>query len=70
MNEDWKIEKFAANLHDKTDCVIHIRNLKETSNHGLVSKNVHRVIKFNQNDLLKQYIDINTDFKKKAESDF
>ena len=70
MNKDSKIEKFVANLLDKTGCVIHIRNLKETLNHGLVSKNVHRVIKFNQNDFLKQYIDMNTDFKKKAESDF
>ena len=23
-----KVEKFVANLHDKTECVIHIRNLK------------------------------------------
>ena len=43
-----KIEKLAANLHDKEEYVIHIRNLKQALNHGLVLKNVHRVIKFNQ----------------------
>ena len=44
-----KVEKFVANLHDKTEYVIHIRNLKQAFNHGLVLKKVHRIIKFNQN---------------------
>ena len=44
-----KVEKLVANLHDKTDYVIHIRNIKQALNHGLVLKKVHRVIKFNQN---------------------
>ena len=50
MNERIKIEKMeklVANLHDKTDYVIHIRDLKQPLNHGLVLKKVHRVIKFN-----------------------
>ena len=49
-----------TNLHDKTEYVIHIRNLKQALNHGLVLKKVHRVIKFNQNAWLKSYIDMNT----------
>ena len=47
-----KFEKLVANLHDKTEYAITIRNLtirKLTLNHGLVLKKVHRVIKFNQN---------------------
>ena len=47
------VGKLVANLHDKTEYVIHIRNLKQASNHGLLLKNVHRVIKFNQNAWLK-----------------
>ena len=43
-----KIEKLVTNLHNKTGYVIHIRNLKQTLNHGLIFKNVHGVIKFNQ----------------------
>ena len=31
---------------------------------------VHRVIKFNQNACLKQYIDMNTNLRKKAKKDF
>ena len=47
-----KFEKLVANLHDKTEYAITIRNLtirKLALNHGLVLKKVHRVIKFNQN---------------------
>ena len=33
-------------------------------------KNVHRVIKFNQNVWLKPYIDINIDLRKKAKTHF
>ena len=43
-----KVEKLVTNLHDKTECVIHIKNLKQALNHGLILKKVHRVIKFNQ----------------------
>ena len=44
-----KAEKLAANLHDKTEYAIHIKNLKEALNYELVWKKVYRVIKFNQN---------------------
>ena len=65
-----KVEKLVANLHDKTEYVIHIRNLQQALNHGLVLKKVHRMIKFNQNAWLKPYIDMNTDLRKKAKYDF
>ena len=57
-------------IHDKTEYVIDIRNLKQALNNELILKNVHRVIKFKQNACLKAYIDMNTDLKKKAKTDF
>ena len=36
-----KVEKLVANLHDKTEYVIHIRCLKQPLNYRLVLKNVH-----------------------------
>ena len=60
-----KSKKLVAILHDKTENVIHIKNLKQALNHGLVLKKVNRVIKFNQNTLLIPYIDMNTDLWKK-----
>ena len=57
-------------LHDKTEYVIYIKNLKQALNHGLVLEKVHRVIKFNQNIWQKAYIDMNTELRKKAKNDF
>ena len=42
-----KVEKLVANLHNRNEYVIHIRNLKQALNHRLILKNVHRVINFN-----------------------
>ena len=61
-----KVEKILANLHDKTKYVIQIRNLKQSLNHGLVFTKVQRVIKLNQSDWLKPYIDINTGLTKNS----
>ena len=36
----WMCEKIVANLHQKTEYVVHIRNLKQASKHGLVLKKV------------------------------
>ena len=44
-----EVEKLVASLHDKTEYVIHIRNLKQALNHKFVFEEVHKVIKFNQN---------------------
>ena len=65
-----KIEKIVANLHDKTEYVIHTKNLKQALIHGLVLKKVYKVIKLTQNSLLKPYINMNTDGRKKAKNDF
>ena len=64
-----KLEKLVVNLHDKTEYVIYIRNLKQALNHGLVLKKLHRIIKFSQNAWLKPYIDMNTDLRKEAKND-
>ena len=47
-----------------------INVLKQALNHGLVLKKVHRVIQFNQKDLLKPYIDMNTKLRKEAKNNF
>ena len=47
--ETMNIEKVAnlvANWHHKTEYIIHIKNLKQALNHGLVLKRIHRGIKF------------------------
>ena len=65
-----KVEKLVANLYDKIKYVMHIRNLEQLLNHGLVLKKLHRIIKFKHKAWLKSYIDMNTDLNKKAKNDF
>ena len=68
-----KINKFnnlACNLYDKNNYVVHIRSLKQVLDHGLILKKFYRVIQFNQEALLKEYIDMNTEFKKQAKNNF
>ena len=65
-----KVEKLIPNLHNRTEYVICIKNLKQALNHGLVLKKVRRIIKFNQKAWLKSYIDMNTGLWKKGENDF
>ena len=55
-----------ANLNDKTEYVIRIKDLKQALNQRLVFQKVHRKIKFNQNTWLKPYTDMNTDLSKKS----
>ena len=65
-----KVKKFVSNLHDKIEYVMHIKNLKEALNNGLVLKKVGKLIKFDQNASLKLYIDMNNDLRKKAIDEF
>ena len=43
-----KCNKLVCNLYDKKWYVVHISVLKQALNHGLILKQVHRVIQFNQ----------------------
>ena len=65
-----KVEKVVTNLHDKTEYVIHISNLKQALNHGLILKKVHRVIKFNQKAWIRPYIEMNTKLRQKVKINF
>ena len=65
-----KCKKVACNLFDKKRYVVHIRSLKQTLNHWLTLKKVHRVIQFNQEAWLKTYIDMNTELRKQAKNYF
>ena len=65
-----KVENLVANLHVKTEYIIHIRNLKQALNHGLVLKKLQRIDKFNQNAWLKPYIDMDTDLRKQVKNEF
>ena len=47
-----KVKTLVCDIQDKEKYVVHIRALKQALNHGLVLKRVHRVIQFNQKELI------------------
>lgn len=51
-------------------CVTYIRVLKETLDHGLILEKGHRVVEFNQDAWIKQYIDMNTELRAEAKNNF
>ena len=55
--------KLLANLQDKTEFVIYIKNLKQALNHRLILKKVHRGIEFIQNGWIKPYTGMNPNLK-------
>ena len=65
-----KCKKLVSNLFNKKKYVAHINALKQALNHGLTLKKIHRIIKFNQKEWLKPYIDMNAELRKAAKNDF
>ena len=64
------VEKLVCSIEGKEKYVIHIRALNQTLNHGLILKDMHGVIKFNQEAWLKPYIDMNAKLRKEAKNEF
>ena len=64
-----KFEKHAANLHGKTEYIIDMKKFKTRIKSWISFEKSHIVIRFNQNDWLKPYIDMNTDLRKKSKND-
>ena len=65
-----KCKKLVCNLFNKKKYVADINTLKQALNHGLKLKKIHRIIEFNQEAWLKPYIDMNTELRKAAKTDF
>ena len=64
------MEKLIANLYHETEYVIHIRNLKQALNHGLVLKKFIEWLNLLEKPTLKPYIDMNTNLIKTTKNDF
>ena len=63
-------EKLIPNLNDKSNFVVHYRNLKLYLQLGLKIKKINSVISFEQSKWLKEYIDFNTNKRKESTEDF
>ena len=63
-------DKLLCNLYDKNNYVVHVRSLNQILDHELILKKVYKVIQFNQEAWLKEYIEINTRLRTEAKNNF
>ena len=64
------IKKLIPNLSNKTNYVVHYRNLQLYLSLGMKLTKTHRVLKLKQSDCMKKYIDFNTEKRINAANDF
>lgn len=62
--------KLLTTLERKNNYVLHYRNLKFYVKHGLVIKQIHKVLEFKQTEWIKPYIIFNNDKRKESTNEF
>ena len=65
-----EVNKLIPNLGNKKNYVIHYRNLQLYVSLGMRVTKIHKVLKFEQSDWLKMFVDFNTEKRKNANNKF
>ena len=64
------VKELVPNVGNKSKYVVYYRNLQLYLSFGIKLTKIHRILKFKQLDLLKPYVDFNTDKRKNAANGF
>jgi len=65
-----KSEKLVFTLENKSNDIVHCKNLQFYISQGMRLKKVPRVIEFDQEPWMEPYIQMNTEFRKEGKSEF
>ena len=63
------VKTLIPNIGNKTNYVVHYRNLQLYLSVGMTLTKIHRVLEFKQSDWMKKYIDFNTEKRMNAPND-
>ena len=64
------VKKLIPNLGNKTNYVVHYRNLQLYLSLKMKLTKIYKVLKFKQSDWMKNYVEFNTEKRKNAANDF
>ena len=64
------VKKLIPNLGNKTNYVVHYKNLQLYLSLGMKLTKIHRVLKFKQSEWMKKYIDFNTEKRTNGANSF
>ena len=64
------VKNLIPNLGEKTNYVLHYKNLQLYLSLEMKLTKIHRVLKFKQSDWMKKYIDFNTEKRTNAANSF
>ncbi len=65
-----KVKKLVPNLYDKEKYVVHHETLKQCLELGMKLTKIYKGVSFDEKDFMKSYIDLNTELRAKATTDF
>ena len=64
------VKKLIPNLGDKTNYLVHYRNLELNLSLGMKLTNIHKILRFKQSNWMKKYIDFNIEKRENATNSF